>query len=76
MRDFQPIDREPCSECGRPSQGYYERRASHMAAAFRSGVTPHRISTAYGMSPDWALKIITEQLGKEAVLDHVRLLRE
>jgi hypothetical protein len=43
----------------------------HMAAAFRSGITPNRIASAYGMSPEWAMKLITEQLGKEAVTEIV-----
>lgn len=38
-----------------------------MAAAFRSGVTVGQISTAYGVSAEWAMKLIRERLGVEAV---------
>jgi ribosomal protein L34E len=70
-KDFHPLERVVCEGCGRPVQGWYEERASHMAAAFRSGITPNRIASAYGMSPEWAMKLITEQLGKEAVTEIV-----
>jgi hypothetical protein len=65
---FKAIPREICSECSRPTNGYYDRRAQHMAAAYRSGVPAQTIAKAYYISPDWAMKIITEQLGKEEVL--------
>ena len=40
-----------------------------MASAFRSGVPAQRIANAYGISGQWAMKIISEQMGKEAVLE-------
>ena len=68
MTDFQAIKREICPSCSRPTEGYYSERARHMAAAFRSGITAQTIGKAYYVSGEWAMKIITEQLGKEEVL--------
>jgi hypothetical protein len=65
---FKSIPREVCPECSRPTNGYYDRRAQHMAAAYRSGVPAQTIAKAYYVSGEWAMKIITEQLGKEEVL--------
>ena len=67
--DFAPIKREICPTCSRPTEGYYDERAAHMAAAFRSGVSVERIARAYRVTEGWTLKVITEQMGKEAVQD-------
>lgn len=66
--DFAPISRDTCPGCGRPMNKYYEERKVHMAASFRAGVPVFRIANAYGMSMDWCMKLIKEQLGDEAVL--------
>lgn len=70
---FQPIDRPVCSGCGRPEQGYYQARDAHMAAAFRSGVPVRAIAAAYGISQDWAMKVIQEQLGRESMGELIKL---
>jgi hypothetical protein len=40
-----------------------------MAQAFRTGVPLPTIASGYGMSQEWAMKLIQEQLGLEAVRD-------
>lgn len=67
--DFAPIKRETCEGCGRPVESYYDDRKQHMASAFRSGIPVNQIARAYYISPEWAMKLITEQMGKEAVLE-------
>lgn len=67
--DFKPIPRDTCSECGRASSDYYDARKVHMAAAFRSGVPAQTIARAYGISGEWAMNLITEQMGREAVVE-------
>lgn len=66
---FSPVPFESCSGCGRGTEEYYLRRKENMAAAFRSGVPVPVIAGAYGVSPDWTMKLIEEQLGREAVLE-------
>lgn len=66
---FNPVPRETCPGCGRGTEAYYLRRKENMAAAFRSGVPVAEIAGAYGLSLDWAMKLIEEQLGREAVLE-------
>lgn len=67
MTIFHPISQDRCDGCGRNRSGYYLRRHPHMAAAFRSGVPLPTIAAAYGMSQQWALKLIQEQFGLDAV---------
>lgn len=66
--EFAPIPRDDCPTCGRPSEVFYRERKVHMAASYRAGVPVGRIANAYGMSVEWAFKLIKEQLGDEAVL--------
>jgi hypothetical protein len=40
-----------------------------MAAAFRSGLPVWKIAQAYYVSGPWAMTVIEEQLGREAVLE-------
>lgn len=75
MSKFAPIERVVCSGCGRAEPGYYDRRKEHMAAAFRSGVQVTTIAAAYGVSPDWCMKLIEEQLGHEAVVEVISTYR-
>lgn len=66
---FKAIPRDICETCSRPTEDYYRRRAEHMSSAFRSGVPIQGIARAYYVSPQWAMTIVTEQMGKEAVLE-------
>lgn len=66
---FEPVPYDACPTCGRGTNMYYEARKVNMAAAFRSGVPVRTIASAYGMSQEWAMKLIEEQLGREAVLE-------
>ena len=67
MTDFYPVSQDRCDGCGRNRNGYYTRRKEHMATAYRSGVPLLTIAQGYGMGQEWALKLIQEQLGQEAV---------
>lgn len=65
--DFAPIDRDTCPGCGRPTEAWYKDRKFHMAILFQQGIPVPEIAAAYRMGPDYAMSLIKDQLGEEAV---------
>ena len=72
---FQPIDRNVCDLCRRPLDDYYAARKRHMADSFKAGIPPTLIADGYRISPDWAMKLIREQLGDDAVGEVIDMFR-
>lgn len=68
MADWQPLDPDKCSDCGRYRPGWYEDRNSDIADAYTEGVGSRRLAKAYGLSEERVRDIITQELGRRAYL--------
>lgn len=68
---LKPIPTETCPTCRQPKRNneWYAERAHHMATSFAEGWTATQIGAAYGVSPEYTMKVIREEFGRERMAE-------